>query len=324
MRGELHFRSLCLMLATLFVFGTNASARAQVSGSSEAPQFAPGVLTIIPPDVDSEDTVSVHDIIELRANVALKRKPAIDTESRTLYEMAKDVKFRHDVWCLEFAFKPLRMLAVDIPQESGRMRRKLVWYMVYRVRNTGVGLAPQELADGTFETVEKSTEEIRFIPQFILTSQDRGRDGKPVRKAYLDRIIPSALVAIQRREMPRGELLNSVEISEQLLEAEAGREVGGLWGVAIWEDVDPQIDFFSVYVNGLTNAYDWQDDPEQFQPGDPVGTGREFTRKQLQLNFWRPGDAYAEEEREIRYGVAPGKSELYGTGEGVAHRWIYR
>ena len=178
-----------------------------------------------------------------------------------------------------------------------------------------MGLTPEEQEDGTFLTAAKATEAIRFYPQFVLSSQDRDREGKRIRKEYLDRILPAAVQAIQQRELPEGTLLNSVQMSEQLLAAETGRSIGGLWGVAIWEDVDPQIDFFSVFVSGLTNAYDWQDAPDE---------SRKFMRKQLQLNFWRPGDAYAEDEREIRFGAAPGEGELYGTGEGVASRWIYR
>ena len=320
MRGKLLYCSL----ATLFFFVTTGAAAAQVPVAAASPQFAPGVLTTIVPDVDNQDTVSVHDIMELRADDKLQREPVTDTKSRTLYEMAESVTFRRDVWCLELSFKPLRMMTVDIPQPSGQMRQKLVWYMVYRVRNTGVGLVPQKQADGTFVPGKKATAEIRFYPQFVLSSQDRNREGKRIRKAYLDRILPAATQAIQRREMPKGKLLNSVQMSEHLLAAEKGRAIGGLWGVAIWEDVAPQIDFFSVYVSGLTNAYDWQDLPEDFQAGDPVGKGRKFTRKQLQLNFWRPGDAYAEDEREIRFGAAPGKGDIYGTGEGVASRWIYR
>jgi hypothetical protein len=328
MRGESLFCSLrltCVVLFTLVMTPViDGAVLAQADDTSAGPQFAPGVLTTIAPDVDSEDTVSVHDVVELRADAKLRREPDTDTQSRTLFEMASTVAFRRDVWCLELSLKPLRMLAVDIPQTSGKMQRKLVWYLVYRVRNTGAGLTPQEQADGTFLTAAKATEAIRFCPQFVLTSQDRDGEGKRIRKAYLDRILPAAVAAIQRRELPQGELLNSVQISEQLLVAETGRSIGGLWGVATWEDVDPQIDFFSVYVGGLTNAYDWQDSPESFQLGDPPGKGRKFTRKQLQLNFWRPGDAYAEDEREIRFGAAPGKADLYGTDEGVAFRWIYR
>ncbi len=319
MRGDFYYRCFCVLLITLLALGTADSLYAQQSG----PQFAPGVLTTIAPDIDSEDTVVVHDLVELRANATLQREPNTDTKSRTLYEMAQAVPFRRDVWCLELAFKPLRMLEVDIPQVSGRMQRKLVWYMVYRVRNTGAGLTPTQQADGTFVTAEKSTESVRFFPQFVLTCQDRDAEGKRIRKAYLDRILPTAVKAIQQRELPTGELLNSVQMAEQLLPAETGRAIGGLWGVAIWEDVDPQIDFFSVYVGGLNNAYDWRD-VEDFQAGDPPGRGRKFLRKQLQLNFWRPGDAFAEEEREIRFGSAPGKADLYGSGEGVAYQWVYR
>jgi len=218
----------------------------------------------------------------------------------------------------------LRMIQVDIPQASGKMQRKLIWYLVYRVRNTGAGLSPQEQEDRTFVAVKKSADSLQFIPQLVLSSHDHDRTGKPVRKAYLDRIIPAALPAIERREMSGGQLLSSVQISEQKLEAEEGRSIGGLWGVAMWEDVDPQIDFFSVFVGGLTNAYQWQDSAEPFQLGDPPGKGRRFQHKQLQLNFWRPGDDLAENEREIRYGAASGKADIYGTGEGVAYRWVFR
>lgn len=326
MRGELFYCSFRLMLAVLLVLvlGSTTTAQVVAADAVTSPNFPAGILTTIPPDIDSRDTVSVHDLVEIRADAKLERDPATDTKSRTLFEMAEAIPFRRDVWCMELSFKPLRMLEVDIPTLSGKMQRKLVWYMVYRVRNTGAGLSPIEQEDGTFVATQKAADAVRFYPQFVLSSQDRDREGKRIRKAYLDRIIPAAVQAIQRRELPDGELLSSVQISDHLVEAETGRSIGGLWGVAIWEDVDPQIDFFSVYVTGLTNAYDWQDSPEEFQVGDPPGKGRKFSRKQLQLNFWRPGDAYAEDEREIRFGTAPSKGDLYGTGEGVASRWIYR
>jgi len=312
-----------LMLLLLVGLTPIRAASAQ-DANAPAPRFASGVLTTIAPDVDRKDVVSTHDIIELRADASLQRDPNTSAESRALYEMAKGVAFHRDVWCLELSFKPLRMLHVDIPQPSGKMQRKLIWYLVYRVRNTGAGLAPKEQADGTYTTIEQAAGSVRFVPQFVLTSQDRDRKAKRVRKSYLDRTIPTAVQAIQRREMAGGELLDSVRISERMLEVEQGRAVGGLWGVATWEDVDPEIDFFSVFVGGLTNAYDWRDPAGAFALGDPPGKGRKFLRKQLQLNFWRPGDAYAEDEREIRYGVAPGQADLYDAGAGVAYQWVYR
>lgn len=311
----------CLLAAVLFA--SAGAALAQESQDSTVPQFATGVLTTIEPEVDPEDTFGLHDIVELRADVSLAREPLLNTKSQTLFEMAEGVVFRRDVWCLELSFKPLRMIYVDIPQPSGKMQRKLLWYMVYRIRNTGVTMGPEQQKDGSFKTASVTAEPRRFIPQFALASQDRDIQGNRIRKEYLDRIVPAAMPVISLREFSGGQLLNSVEMAVQMLRPESGRTQGGLWGVAIWEDVDPEIDFLSVYVGGLTNAYRWRD-ADNFQAGDPPGKGRKFVHKTLQLNFWRPGDSLAENEREIRYGAAPGAAEAYGTNEGVAYRWIYR
>lgn len=301
-----------------------ASAAQSPDAVGSAPgEFAPGVLTVIPPDIDRGDALSVHDVVEIRANDQLPWDPSTMAASRTLYEMARGVAFIHDVYCLEFTFKPLRMIEVDVPQPSGRLQRKNIWYMVYRVRNTGVGVSPAVQDDGTYVTNPKSVESVRFIPEFVLASQDRA-GGQRVRKAYLDRIVPSALEPIRRREFPNGELLLSTDMPLHELKLEAGRAQKGLWGVAMWSDVDPHIDFFSVYVRGLTNAYQWTDPEGAYKAGDPPGTGRRFTHKTLQLNFWRPGDELNEDEGEIRFGVAPGRGEFYDSPEGVAYRWVYR
>jgi hypothetical protein len=84
------------------------------------------------------------------------------------------------------------------------------------------------------------------------------------------------------------------------------------------------MDFFSIYVGGLTNAYQWEDVPGAYKAGDLPGTGRRFARKMLRLNFWRPGDENLIDEREIRYGAPIGKSNLYDATDGVAYAWVYR
>jgi hypothetical protein len=216
------------------------------------------------------------------------------------------------------------MVEVDVPQDNGRAARKQIWYMVYRVRNTGVGIAGEIQPDGSFATTDHDVGPLKFRPQFVLSSQERPGDPTSVRKAYLDRLVPAAMDAIVQRERPEGTLYNSVEIAGQELPPETGRAQRGAWGVAMWEDVDAELDFFSVYVGGLTNGYKWTDPPGAYQHGDGLGKGRQFAWKNLQLNFWRPGDAIDPDEREFRFGVAPGEGALYEAGEGVAHQWVYR
>ncbi len=86
-------------------------------------RLAPGVLITIPPDLQVADTVSRHDVVELLA---------VDPK----FDWAKDVAFRRDIFCLEFQFKPVRVIAVDLPQPSGLFQRKLVWYLVYCVTHS--------------------------------------------------------------------------------------------------------------------------------------------------------------------------------------------
>ena len=59
-------------------------------------RLAPGVLETVDPMRALDESVSRHDIVELLA---------VDQG----FDWAKDIPFRHDVWVLEFKFKPMRM-----------------------------------------------------------------------------------------------------------------------------------------------------------------------------------------------------------------------
>jgi hypothetical protein len=275
-----------------------AAAPAQPAAAAAAPaapadagpyrKLAPGVMKTVDPAVEAQETYTWHDVVELLA---------LDAN----YDWAKDAAFRRDIWHLNFQFKPLRMIWVDVPQPSGKMQRKLIRYLVYSVTNPGKALHPVEAEDGTFK-VETVDLPVRFIPDFLL-------DAPKQKLSYPDRVIPIAVAPIQMREDPNRRLLTSAEISAT--EIKPGETV---WGVATWEGIDPRIDRFSVYVQGLTNAYRWKDEPGKYAKGDPLGTGRRLSRKTLKLNFWRAGDEYFENEREIFYG-APGE---------VDYEWLYR
>src|SRR4051794_23237637 len=287
-------------------------------------QLAPGVVTTIAPSFDPNDTVSTHVIIEVRSDQALQGPREFLAATDTLYSMPAQAKFRRAVSCVEFSFKPRRMIEVDLPLSNGATVRKQVRYLMYRVRNTGQVMKPVEGENGVYSTEMGKGGPVKFLPQFVLESHDRQANGQPVHKAYLDRVIPAAVAAINARERPSQPLLNSVEISKQPIPVSDGRIDRSVWGVATWIDVDPRIDFFSIYVGGLTNAYQWTDNPSVYHVGDAPGRGRQFVHKTLQINFWRPGDELAPNEREFRYGVPLGKANLYEVPDGVAYRWLYR
>jgi hypothetical protein len=287
-----------------------AKAATVPAGGEAFRALAPGVEITIPADKQEEETVSTHNVIEIINGIPnLKWTPKTEPTTQTLEQLATDTVFRRDIWCLEFTFKPVRMIWVDVPQISGKMQRKLIWYLLYHVTNRGQHLHPTRkagTASGTFE-IKPLDSDARFIPQFVLESSEYN-------KAYLDRLIPVAVEAIRQKEDPHRKLLNSVEIGTHQIPVSSDGLDQPVWGVATWEDLDPKIDYFSIAIQGLTNAYRWTDRPQDFHPGDPPGKGRVLTEKTLILNFWRPGDEFAEDQRIIRYGI-PGK---------VDYSWVYR
>ena len=284
-------------------------------------KLAPGVLTVVPPAPAEEETYTGP--FNLKDLKAVDFAPNYAPKTETVHERAKKVVLRRPIWSLEFSFKPLRMIEAEIPQPTGKMQKKLIWYMVYRIRNVGSALVPK--AEGAVERPTFVTESSNtltpnpqgtpnwFTPIFVMEGwvQDPV-NGQYSKIPYTDRVIPAAEEQIRKKENPANnpalkllpstnektppnKLLNSAEIAQIIglpLSDEANDN--SAWGVVTWEDLDPRIDFLSIYVQGLTNAFRVRHAAD----GKPS-----YTYKTLQLNFWRPGDAHDEHDDVIRNGV---------------------
>lgn len=300
----------------------------------ETTKFAPGTVRVIPPAPLPEETytgpltlgnlIDAHPEIDWKAPDFPEGKPFFDVRSRTLIEQARKVILRREIFCFEFSFKPLRQIYVDVPQPSGRMERKLVWYMVYRVRYPGGDLRPAKEAPDSqaavaelYSRIEKvSYRERRLFPLAIL--QDAESDT-----SYQNSIIPIATAAIRAREKITAPLYNAVEITEVPIPYSNDPAADGVWGVLTWVDVNPEADFLSMFVYGLTNAFQRTDDGS----GEP-----ELLKKALQLNFYRPGDSIEETQDRIRFGVPaftdPEEQayvlKKYGLEKRLDYQWVYR
>lgn len=131
------FRSLLGML--LILLGANQVLFSQAIVSPK--RIAPGVMRTIRPFVNYSETYQWSSMPEI---------VGLDSS----YDWARDLFFNKEVWCLEFSFKPVRMLEVDFPTDKGTMEKKLVWYMVYSVTNTGKALKNEiEVSGDTSVTV---------------------------------------------------------------------------------------------------------------------------------------------------------------------------
>jgi len=341
--GELLAQAVSRLSSSSFA----ARSALQNAGTLRPRRLAPGVLTVIRPHREVSETFTspapLPGVLALDKAVldwGGKERPNFSPNTWMLKNKVAATVMRRTAWNLEFAFKPLRMIKVDIPQPSGKMQRKIVWYMVYQVRNTSGHLKPKaqvrpDAEDSITYTTEPVAQTLRFFPQFQLVSHEFG-------DSYLDQITPVAIPAIQRRESPGSKLHNSVEISQLKIKPSTADEDNVVWGVVTWQDINPDIDFFSIFVKGLSNAYRW----EESKQAEPSQASPRRLAKTLQLNFWRPGDNLFENESEIRYGMPvlatspqPGVSaqqreqvlrqrdrilKTYGLNEPLDYLWVYR
>jgi hypothetical protein len=165
------------------------------------------------------------------------------------------------IWILEFAFKPVRVIEVELP---GKGRRK-IHYMYYKV-------------------VNRTGQPRQFVPQFTLVD-DAGR-------RYEDTVLPLAVKKIQAKEDPTKNLLGAVESTGTIPPSEKEGIDDAVYGVAVWADVDFKADAFSVFVRGLSDGY------QEVQPPDG---GKPVTRyKAVRIDFARPGDEKSPHSHEIR------------------------
>jgi len=168
---------------------------------------------------------------------------------------------RKSLWVLDLAFKPLRMRTVEIPGKG----RRTIYYMYYRV-------------------VNRTGEPRLFVPQFSIATNTN--------KRYDDVPLPQAVKLIQAREDPSTPLLGSVDLVGVIPPSKKEGVDDAVFGVAIWDNMDPKASRFSIYVRGLSDGYKAVKASET--------TAAKKTYKSLQIDFQIFGDHIELHEDEIR------------------------
>lgn len=284
------------MLALVVAFlASSATAQAQ---NSPRP-LAPGVIKRIEIELDAADSHTLPMALPgLQVQDFTPKTMAAET---TLYNQAsKVILFREFVWEYEFSLIGLRQSKIRVPDANGQLVDKNFWYMVYRIRDTGKTMTFEKVKQNPaldhikhqLKFGESVKDKIKFVPQFTLSGWVE-KSGKYQRVNYSSTINPVALYRIQQKEDPKQVLLDDQQMSEATIPLAKTDSDPGVWGVAIWEDVNPELDFVSVFVKGLSNAY-------RLNRKD---LSKPAKLKTLQLNFWRPGDTFAQKRDAVQYGI---------------------
>lgn len=292
--------SSTLMSVALLV-ALPASVSGQV-GFNQARELAPGVLKSIPTTLDVRDSFSLP--MRLPGIDVQPYQPKTLPRQVTLHELSRRVVLFRDIWQYEFSFTGLRQMSQPIRQPSGQIAQNNIWYMVYRVRNLGKSMGFEQVkANPNFDRqlyeLQKNKQDAgkppEFLPRFTLEGWVIPAEKSEYEEAiYRDFIDPSLVKMIQQREDSGRKLLSTVQMSQAEIPVIKDPASDGVWGVAVWKDVDPRIDYLSVYVSGLTNAYRIRKDSDG---------NIDLDKKTLQLNFWRPGDTVSESQDDVDYGI---------------------
>jgi hypothetical protein len=168
---------------------------------------------------------------------------------------------KQGIWVLDFSFKSLRIVTVDIP---GKGRRQ-IHYLYYKVINrTG---APR-----------------MFAPQFIMVNEEKGEKIE-------DSVLTQAIPLIQAREDAAIPVLGAVNVVGMIPPSTKANIDDAVFGVAVWEKWDKKSDRFSIYVRGLSDGYK---EVPSGSDGKPVAK-----YKTLKIDFIRRGDEHNINENEI-------------------------
>ena len=266
------------------------------------------MVTTIPPDFEPDETVSTHDLVEIRANKVARMEAGVHggQPHAVRHVGGREVPPRRLVpgVLVQAAADDRGRCADDRRHEQARLVPGLP-----RAQH-GQVLKPVEGEDGVY-TAELVAGRAGAVPAAVRArvATIAQPTASEFEKAYLDRVIPAAVAAIRARELPGQELLNSVEMAEQTIPVSDESDRQGRVGRG---HVDRRRSADRLLL-GLRRRADERLSlggcgRRAIKPGDPPGKGRQFARKTLQLNFWRPGDELLQDEREIRYGVPLGKS----------------
>ena len=197
------------------------------------------------------------------------------------------------VWVLDFRFKPLRSIKVNVPGRG----EQVVYYLWYQVIN-------------------KTPSPHTVVPNIELVTHD-------THMTYKDEILPTVLDQIAELEGPRGQVRSTNSIARDPIPALKKNALPrAITGLAIWTDPNeprpgdskevrerkakmPKLsdsNSFSIYIAGLSNGWAETDAPDG-------GNKTVVRRKTLQLKFRRYGDGSLRRDEDIQY---------------IGHEWLYR
>ncbi|RMG37149.1 MAG: DUF4339 domain-containing protein [Planctomycetota bacterium] len=165
-----------------------------------------------------------------------------------------------DLWVLEVHLKSLRLVRLNLPQGTkGTVEPRLVWYLVFKAVHRPFPAVEDASDTAPVNTFDPPPTPPLFAPEALLVTRDQGPQ-----RVYRDRVVPGARALIEQRE--RQKLKTTVELVGPLPPPASDDDAAAeaLYGVFMWQDVDPEADYFTIYLQGFSNGYKYVRGPVSY------------------------------------------------------------
>lgn len=212
------------------------------------------------------------------------------------------------LWVAEVQYKPMRYRLMPVTDPVTRqVKDELVWYFIYRI----IPRDYTELAGSKREDLRSKLEneelkpsnnaEVSLVKPLILPRFALRTDDDATGETYVDEVNLEIQKAVFEREFGSKAagltLLNSITGIQEIPEPVSSTDAlvdplqNAIYGVAVWRNVDPDTDYFTVFMSGFSNAYRIE------RPAADLIV----EQKVIEQRFGRPGDRFRQEESEFRF-----------------------
>ncbi|MFP6764817.1 MAG: hypothetical protein VB858_14420, partial [Planctomycetaceae bacterium] len=165
---------------------------------------------------------------------------------------------QQNLWVMTMRFKNVRMMELDVTSpRTGKTGKELIFYLVYEAVNWEIERNAEDAETTPANEYDAPPGPELFVPEMTLVIEDKVTElnSRPFRRELRDEVIPEAQRRIQFREKTR--LLNSVQaVGPVPPTVKRGTpDPARYHGIALFRNVDPEMDYFRLVLSGFSNGY---------------------------------------------------------------------
>lgn len=175
------------------------------------------------------------------------------------YATGEERQAQDNLWVMSLRFKSVRMMELQVTDPKTKQpRTDLVYYLVYEATNREIERNAEDVQTTPANDFDAPPGPELFVPEITLVVEDEVTDANArsqFSRELRDEVIPEAQRRIQVREKTR--LINTVQAvgSVPAIVKKDDPNPTSFYGVVMFRNVDPEMDYFRLVLSGFSNGY---------------------------------------------------------------------